>query len=116
MEPINFRRHGDCNFHPISQAEFDKVQGKIIEHDGSYIVARGEATGSTHVVAVKDPTKMIIKELDNGDRYIALLQEAIITHTHDHETITFAPNTYYKQVQEREVDHFADSITRKVVD
>jgi len=113
---IQFRRHGDVNFHPITQEEFEKAQGKICKHDGSYIVARGEATGSTHVVSVKNVKDMIIKETENGDRYIALLKEAIITHTHDHETITFPPNTYYKQTQEREIDHFANSIIRKVVD
>lgn len=111
-----FRRHGDVNFHEISKADFEKASGKTVEHTGSYIVARGEATNSTHVIAVKDPSKMIIKETENGERYIALLQEAIITHTHDHEPVTFAPNTYYKQVQEREVDHFAKSVVRKVID
>lgn len=112
----NFRRHGDVNFHSITQEEFEKIQGKIVKHDGSYIVARGEATGSTHVISVDNAKDMIIKETENGERYVALLKEAIITHTHDHETITFAPNTYYKQVQEREVDHFAKSIIRKVID
>lgn len=112
-----FRRHGDVNFHSISKKDFEKATGKIVDHDGSYIVARGEATGSTHVITVKNPSDMIIKETDNGERYIALLKEAIITHTHDHETITTPSEpTYYIQVQEREVDHFANSITRRVVD
>lgn len=99
------------NLHPISKAEFEAFQGKQIEHKGNYTIAHGEATGSTH--DVHSPS-MIIKE-DGEDRVIAFLKAGTITHTHDHETITFQPGTYYKQIQEREVDHFSQT-TRKVID
>lgn len=104
-----FYRHGDVNFHAVT-----KLEGKPVKHDGSYIVARGEATGSTHVISVKDPKDMIIHETENGERYIELLKAALVTHTHDHETITIQPGIY-KQVQEREMDWFANTV-KKVVD
>lgn len=109
MESMNFRRHGDVNLHPITKEEFEAFQGKEVKHNGHYTIAHGEATGSTHDIHAK----MIIKE-DGEDRLIAVLKEGTITHTHDHETITFEPG-YYRQVQEREVDHFSKT-TRKVLD
>lgn len=112
---MSFRRHGDVNFFPITKEKFEKVNGKIVKHNGSYIVARGEATGSTHNVTVKDPKDMIIKETENGERYIALFQEALISHTHDHKTLEM-PVTYYQQVQEREIDNFGQFTVRQVVD
>lgn len=116
MDQIHFRRHGDVNFHEITQTEFEKFNGKEVKHNGSYIVARGEATNSTHILAVENPTDMLIKE-DGETRMVALLKSATITHTHDHEVIsTPSTPTYYKQVQEREQDHYSNSVTRKVVD
>jgi len=106
----SFYRHGDVNLHRVDQAK-----GNVIKTYLSFVVAVGEATSSEHRISVKDPKDMIIHETDNGERYIELLKAALITHTHDHETITIQPGIY-KQVQEREVDHFANSIVRKVVD
>jgi hypothetical protein len=37
------------------------------------------------------------------------------THTHDHEPITIEPD-FYVFVPEREIDHFAKSVVRQVVD
>lgn len=111
MKKILFRRHGDVNFFPISKKEFENFKGKTIEHDGSYTVAHGEATGSTHDVHCHD---MIVKE-DGEDRVIAFLKTGKITHSHDHLPLTIPPKTYYRQVPEREIDHFSKT-TRKVVD
>jgi len=104
-----FRRHGDVNFHPV-----DTVHGTKVPHHGSYIVARGEATGSTHTLTVSNPKDMVITETENGTRYVELFREAILTHTHDHEPVTLEPGRYV-QVPEREVDHF-QHVIRNVID
>jgi hypothetical protein len=114
MKNILFRRHGDVSLSPITKEEFEKSKGEIKKHDGAYIVARGEATGSTYIITVQNPQDFIVKE-EGEDRMIALLKEAVITHTHDHEPIVIEPG-YYRQIQEREVDHFANSIIKKVID
>src|SRR3990167_9017570 len=105
-----FIRHGDVNFHPVS-----KIKGKLINHNGSFIVARGEATGSTHVLTVQKPSDLVIKQDENGRMYFDLLSSGVITHTHDHEPLTL-PAGKYIQIQEREMDHFADSVVRQVLD
>ena len=110
LNNIKFIRQGDVNLHPISKEEFEAFQGKQIEHENIYTVARGEATGSTHDLHCAD---MIIKE-DGEERVIAFLKEARLTHTSDHLPLEITPG-YYRQVPEREVDHFS-STTRKVVD
>ena len=110
----NFLRHGDCNFHPVTETEYNQFTGKIKQHTGNYIVARGEATGSTHNVLVNSPTDLEIKE-DGEVRMVKLLKEAKVSHTHDHETIIMKPG-FYIQVPEREVDWFSKGVTRQVVD
>src|SRR3990167_4720430 len=116
QKTIQFRRHGDVNLHPITEEEFNAIQGEIIQHDGSFILARGEATGSTHVLTLDRPQDMIIKKDSSGRMYFALNDIGTITHTHDHETLTTPKKVFYVQVPEREIDHFADSIERRVVD
>lgn len=113
-DKILFRRHGDVNLFPITQEEYEKANGKIMEHKGKYIIARGEATNSTHQVCVEDKNDLEIKE-DGEVRFVKVLKSALVTHTHNHETIKLEPG-FYRQVQERELDHFADSVQRKVVD
>lgn len=116
MNTISFRRNGDVNLHPISKKDFDSFRGAIIKHNGSYVLAKGEATGSIHKITVMDPIKMIIKQNKLKETMIAVLQQAEITHTYDHERLYTPEIMYYRQVQEREVDHFANSITKKVID
>ncbi len=112
---MEHRRHGDVNLHPITKEQFEKFQGKIKKHNGSYVIAEGEATGSTHDITVENPLDMIVKE-DGETRMIALIKSAKISHTHDHETITTPETpTYYIQVPEREVDNF-QKVTRQVID
>jgi len=105
-----FRRHGDVNLHPV-----DKTEGKLVKHNGQYILAEGEATGSIHLLSVDNPADLEVSVDNFGDTFYKLMSEGTITHTHDHETIKIPPGIY-KQVPERELDHFADSIQRRVVD
>lgn len=103
-------RHGDVNLFPC-----EKVEGKLIYKGNSFVLARGEATGSEHRLTTISPESLFVYEDERGVRYYQLLEEGMLTHTHDHETLkTVAP--IYRQVPEREQDHFADSVTRKVVD
>src|SRR3990167_10382281 len=95
-----FYRHGDVNLHQV-----DKVFGKKIETHGKYILARGEATGSVHEISTKNPDNLEVYE-NEGTIFVRVSEPAEVTHTHDHETITIEPGIY-KQVPEREVDHFA---------
>jgi len=113
---IKFRRNGDVNLHPISTKEADRIRkvGKVIKTNGEYIMARGEATGSLHKIVVDNPDDLIVRQ-SIGEIYIEVLAPARDTHTHDHKTTTVIPGIYI-QVPEREIDHFADSVERKVID
>jgi len=106
-------RHGDVNLIRVSRERFEQMRasGTPVSHDGKFILARGEATGSVHEIACAD-----MELIDNdGTLFLRIGQPATITHTSDHDTIVAEPD-YYVQVPEREVDHFGDSIVRKVVD
>jgi len=109
-------RHGDVNLIPISEEQFKKVKGKVIEHNGSYILARGEATGSKHMITTEKKQKMKLILGDDNNLYFALTSEAKLTHTYDHEILTTPKVGFYIQVAERELDHFANSVVRKVQD
>jgi len=109
-------RHGDVNLHEITEKQFNEIQGKILEHNGSYILARGEATGSVHELSVKEKQNLIIKQDVEGRMYFSLNDIGTITHTSDHETITTPKKKiFFVQVPEREIDHFSGTI-RKVID
>lgn len=105
-------RSGDVNLRPISEIPAGL---EVIKHDGSYITARGEATGSTHILKVKNKSNMVLMKDGDGNVYVQLLSDATHSHTKDHETIIVKPGIY-KQIQEREIDWFADGVTRKVLD
>lgn len=105
-----FYRHGDVNLHEVKE-----VQGKKLEHSGKWILAHGEATGSVHEIETPSKEGFEVYQNEDGTIYLRVLEEAIVTHTHDHETIIVKPGIY-KQVPERECDHFANSVVRKVVD
>lgn len=108
-------RHGDVNLIQITKEEFEAIQGKHPQHGTQWVLARGEATGSKHVLTMERTQDVIIKEDKQGRMYFQLTNPGVVTHTHDHETITVQPG-FYVQVPEREVDHFANSVVRKVVD
>lgn len=101
-------RHGDVNLHPVT-----KVKGEEIKHNGKFVLAEGEATGSKHVLTCED--LKVYREKDSGNTYVQLGSAGTLTHTHDHETLEVPVGTYV-QVPEREIDHFADSVERKVID
>ena len=72
------------------------------------MVALGEATGHSHTLLCE---AMEIRK--NKGRNMVSLQEAEIVHQ-QHKKLKL--NGKFAQVQEREVDHFADGTVRKVVD
>jgi hypothetical protein len=108
MKKQNKLRHGDINLHPVKTTE-----GEVVKHNGSFVVALGETTGHAHRLTVKNPNDLVIKKDAHG-YFFELFSEGELTHE-EHKTIKVAPGKY-RQVQEREVDHFAGSITRRVVD
>ncbi len=105
---MKYIRHGDINLHKVS-----KIEGEIIKHNGSYVVAEGETTGHKHVLKVKDKEDLIIKKDSKGNFYFELLSDGEISHE-EHKTLVI-PKGIYKEVREREVDHFK-GLTRQVVD
>jgi len=111
----NYIRHGDVNLHPITKEQYEALNGEVKKHKGSYILAHGEATGSVHEVHVKDKSNLEIKDLGGRLAVAIRNEEATITHTVDHETITAKPN-FYIQVPEREIDWFSEGVERQVID
>lgn len=102
-------RHGDINFVEVSKSE-----GEIVKHDGSFVVGLGETTGHRHILKVKNPDDLVIKKDSSGNYYFELLAEGELTHE-EHKTLKVLP-AIYKKIQEREVDHFNESLVRKVID
>lgn len=102
-------RHGDICFHPV-----DKVEGKEIKHEGKFIVGYGETTGHCHVLTLEKSKDLVIRKDSKGNFYFELLSEGTLSHE-DHKSIKLPPGLY-KKFQEEEVDHFAQSVTRKVID
>lgn len=102
-------RNGDINFHPVN-----KIEGEIVEHKGEFIVGYGETTGHKHRLSVKNKDNLIIRKDTFGNYYFELKEDGILTHE-EHKQITI-PAGLYRKFQEEEVDHFASSVVRKVVD
>ena len=100
-------RHGDVSFHPIT-----KKEGKLIKHDGSFILALGEATGHHHKIAVMDVADMEIRETAAGF-ILVLKSEGTLTHQ-EHGTLKIGAGTY-RIGKEREYDWFSMA-TRRVID
>lgn len=101
-------RHGDVTLHPVKT-----VEGDLIKHNGSFVVALGEATGHHHRLTVKNSDDLEIRKSVDGRMFFVLKSEGTLTHE-EHETITLPIGTY-EQKQEREYDWFALQ-TRRVVD
>lgn len=102
-------RHGDINLHGV-----EKMEGEIVKHDGTFILGLGETTGHRHILTVEKPQDLIIKQDKAGNYYFELLAEGKVSHE-EHKTLVVPPGIYRK-FQEEEVDHFANSVTRKVID
>lgn len=100
-------RHGDIPLYKI-----DKPEGKKLTHNGSFIIALGEATGHHHQITVVDVNDLEVRETKDG--YILVLRsEGELTHQ-EHGTIRIAPGTY-KVGREREMDWFGLNV-RRVID
>lgn len=110
---INFRRHGDINLYPISKEEYDSIAGEIVKHDGKFVIQEGETTGHKHLMTVDIPGSFEIKRMPNG-LHAFVSNGGHLTHE-DHKKLEIPP-VYYKEVREREVDHFASSVVRRVID
>lgn len=113
---MDFKRHGDLNFYEISKEEFEalKTKGEKIEHDVQIVLQHGETTGHRHVLTLPKKDVIDIVKLPDGGWAFKLEGEAEITHE-DHKKLTFKP-TYYHMTRERELDHFAESVVRQVID
>lgn len=112
MNTQKHNRSGDVNLRPIKKLPENL---KEIKHNGEYITARGEATGSVHKLVAKRVSDMKLMTDEKGNVYLEVFNPITHSHTHDHQTITVMPGIY-KQVAEREKDWFLDGIERKVVD
>jgi hypothetical protein len=99
----NVIRQGDVNFVPGKQ-----IRGIKQVHQGRYVVARGEATGSVHELIAERPEDFEVF-LDGETLFLKVLEPIKIRHSHDHEPVVFAPGEYV-QNPEREMDHFAKSM------
>jgi len=106
---MQFSHQGDICFHPFK----GELEGKKLKHKGSYIVGYGEATGHHHTVSVANPDDLEIVQVADG--YIMRLKSEGIVRHQEHKEIKLAPGTY-RIGHEREIDYFADGITRNVID
>lgn len=105
-----FVHQGDVPFHPYK----GEITGTLTKHNGSVILALGEQTGHKHVITVPKVEDMTVYRLADGGWIVDLRSNATVTHE-EHGPITVAPGLY-RVGKEREVDHFADSVVRQVVD
>ena len=103
-------RHGDLSFHALKELPKNL---KEIKHDGSFILAFGEATGHHHKITVKDKDDLKIYQDAEGRYIMDVKGEATLTHQ-EHDTITFASGVYIQEI-ETERDPFLDTI-RQVKD
>ena len=115
MKKIKFNRNGDVNLHPIEEKDLPKNLKKIECKNGEWILARGEAMGSKHLLTVPRPADLEVFQDERGRFYFNVKTDAKVSHTHDHTTTTLLPG-WRVQVDEREKDWFADGIVRKVQD
>lgn len=105
-------RSGDVNLRPIAKLPKNL---KEVKHNGYFITAKGEATGSVHTLVADKKQDMFIGQNEKGNYYFQFFAQVKHTHTRDHET-TFVMPGIYKQVPEREVDWFEHGVVRKVID
>lgn len=110
MKTQKFVHQGDVSFAPYA----GKIEGELFKHSGSVVLALGEQTGHKHVITVTNIENMEARKLSDGGWILTLKSEGIVTHE-EHGTIIVAPGTY-RVGKERELDHFAGSVARKVVD
>ncbi len=98
-------RHGDLTLRPV-----EKIEGKEVKHNGSFVVAEGETTGHKHLLTAE---RMVVRQDAEGRYYLDLGSDGKLTHE-EHKTITL-PAGKYEVIREREMDWFQKSV-RRVVD
>lgn len=101
-------RHGDVGLKVINKAE-----GEIINHNGSFTLAYGEATSHSHVITVPKLDDMTVYRCADGGIIFTLKSEGRLTHE-EHKTLIVPPGTY-QIIREREYNYFEMS-TQKVID
>lgn len=108
--------HGDVNLHPITKEDYEKLvkEAKLVNYQKEFVLAYGETTGHRHVI-VADPETLVVHELPNG-RGRLFKVNSNLTITHEQHSPLPVKEDYYIQVQEREIDWFAQGIERKVID
>lgn len=104
----NNYRHGDINLQQV-----DKLEGEIIKHNGSFVLAEGETTGHKHVITVENPNDLEILQTKDGRYYFNLKSEGKVSHE-EHKTLKIKPGIY-EMKREREFDYFGMSV-RRVID
>src|SRR3990167_1115263 len=100
MKNTQFKHQGDIPFAPYT----GKIEGKVVKHKGSVILALGEHTGHKHVITVPKIDDMEARKLPDGGWILPLKSEGMVTHN-QHGPITIAPGIY-RVGNEREIDHF----------
>ena len=110
LKEKKFLRHGDVGLYRISKKEYDKLQGKLIIGQKRFSIKEGEATGHNHVITADEMELKLMPDMT----YALKIGDAVITHE-DHKQLDI-PGGYYRQIDERELDHFAESVERKVID
>lgn len=103
-----FKHQGDITFVPFK----GKLGGKKENHNGSYIVGYGEATGHHHKVSVINPSDLEIVKVSDG-YVMSLKSEGIVEHQ-EHKPIKLSPGLY-RVGHEREKDWFSLAV-RRVID
>ena len=105
-------RNGDWTFIEVSE----KLEGKELKHNGSFVFAEGEATGHFHTIVAPKKKDLRIVKTPNGDYMFVLESEARITHP-EHSMkvdIVLPPGTY--RLQQRREKDWMSMVTRKVID
>jgi len=112
----NFIRHGDLNFHAITKKEFENLTKGVKKEQSkkSFVLQEGETTGHKHVLTVDDITAMEAFKLPDG-RILLKIKDGRLTHE-DHKPLEFPKTGYWIMERERELDHFSESLERRVID
>lgn len=103
-----FYRHGDLSFHPKTRKP---TNIKEVKHEGSFVLALGEATGHKHVITAPKKAMRIFKDAE-GRLVLELKEAATVTHE-EHKPITIEPGVYVQE-NEREYDWFAETVQRVI--
>lgn len=112
----HFISHGDVNLHPITKEEYEKLAetAELQKHNGSWVLAYGETTGHRHIITAEPDTLEVRKLTDGRGMIFKVGVPSPLTHE-EHGKLDVEED-YYIQIAERELNHFVDSVERKVID